>query len=87
MTQCDLSDCGSFSEIINKMKEFAEKRKKKEGTWIIGCNYDQNFLEEKKHPDRYVLDQISENSPGPSDPCVFTYGSSQQQRIRNVSDR
>lgn len=63
MTQCDLSDCGSFSEIINKMKEFAKKRKKKEGTWIIGCNYDQNFLEEKKHPDRYVLDQISENSP------------------------
>ncbi len=63
MTQCDLSDCESFSEIVDIMKAFAKKRKIAEGAWLIGCNYDQNFLKEKQHPDRYVLDDISLDNP------------------------
>lgn len=63
MTQCDLSGCGSFAEIIDTMKAFAQKRKLTEDSWIIGCNYDQNFLKEKRHPDRYVLDEISRTNP------------------------
>ena len=55
MTQCDLSGCGSFAEIIDTMKAFAQKRKLTEDSWIIGCNYDQNFLKEKRHPDRYGM--------------------------------
>ena len=27
MTQCDLSECGNFSEIVDAMKMFAEKKK------------------------------------------------------------
>lgn len=63
MTQCDLSGCGSFAEIIDTMNAFAQKRKLTEDNWIIGCNYDQNFLKEKRHPDRYVLDEISRTNP------------------------
>ena len=47
MTQCDLSECGNFSEIVDAMKMFAEKRNLSKDAWIVGCNYDQNFLEEK----------------------------------------
>ena len=45
------------------MKMFAEKRNLSKDAWIVGCNYDQNFLEEKRHPDRYVLDEISHTNP------------------------
>lgn len=30
---------------------------------MVGVNYDQNFLEEKAHPDRNVLDRISTDHP------------------------
>lgn len=47
MLQCDLSFCESFKDIVKEMKKFAEERNLTEDQWIIGCNYDQNFLEEK----------------------------------------
>ena len=63
MTQCDLSLCNSFADIIREMKNFKEKRKLSDDAWIVGCNYDHNFLAEEKHPDRFVLDQISATNP------------------------
>ena len=63
MTQCDLSDCKSFEEIVMSMKAFREKRNLSEDAWIIGCNYDHNFLVEGVHPDRFLLDKISETNP------------------------
>lgn len=63
MTQCDLSSCNNFAEIVERMKKFAEEKKLPKDAWIVGCNYDQNFLEEKRHPDRYVLDEISDTKP------------------------
>ena len=63
MTQCDLSSCSNFAEIVAVMKMFAQKRKLPKDAWIMGCNYDQNFLEEKQHPNRYVLDEISDTNP------------------------
>ena len=63
MTQCDLSECTSFSQIVECMKMFIRKRNLKEEDWVIGCNYDQNFLEEKQHPDKAVLDEISMTNP------------------------
>ena len=63
MTQCDLSFCTNFAQIIEAMRNFAEKRKLPEDAWIVGCNYDQNFLEERRHPDRFVLDEISDTNP------------------------
>lgn len=63
MTQCDLSECTSFQEIVDLMKEFKERRGMNDEEWILGCNYDHNFLKEGRHPDRYVLDQISKTNP------------------------
>ena len=63
MTQCDLTNCTSFQEIIDAMKDFKEKRELSDDAWIVGCNYDHNFLQEERHPDRFVLDKISETNP------------------------
>lgn len=63
MTQCDLTNCTSFQEIIDTMKDFKEKRELSDDAWIVGCNYDHNFLQEERHPDRFVLDKISETNP------------------------
>ena len=63
MLQCDLSFCESFSDIIREMKKFAEERNLTEEEWIIGRNYDQNFLKEKRHPDKSVLDEINREHP------------------------
>lgn len=44
---CDLSDATSFDDIIIKMKEFAKDRKLGKQDWLIGANYDHNFMKEK----------------------------------------
>lgn len=63
MTQCDLSFCEDFNDIIQTMKNFKEKRMLSDVDWIIGSNYDQNFLKEGEHPDKNVLDKISTTNP------------------------
>ena len=63
MTQCDLSSCSNFEEIIQRMREFEGERKLSDSDWLIGCNYDHNFLAEGKHPNKEVLDQISTKHP------------------------
>lgn len=63
MTQCDLSACKDFEEIVQAMKTFKAKRKLSDDAWIIGSNYDQNFLAEGRHPDKDVLDKISATNP------------------------
>ena len=64
---CNLSSAKSFLDIQNLLKEFAEKRGIKKGNWIVGFGYDNNFLEEKSHPNKDVLDIFTEN------PVVITH--------------
>lgn len=59
----DLSHCTSFSQIITTLKQEMENRKIQKGDWVIGFGYDHNFLEEKRHPDKEVLDQVTNSSP------------------------
>lgn len=63
MLQCDLSGCRCFQDIVEAMRAFKEQRHISDEAWIIGCNYDHNFLAEERHPDKFVLDQISETNP------------------------
>lgn len=63
LEQCDLANCKNFEDIVNTMKNFINKNKFPSDKWIIGCNYDQNFLKEQKHPDRRTLDKISDTNP------------------------
>lgn len=63
MTQCDLSSAESFDDIVDLMREFKKKRSISDKDWLVGCNYDHNFLTEGRHPDRKVLDRISRTNP------------------------
>lgn len=63
LSQCDLSHAKNFQELIDTMKSFIQDRQIESGKWVVGINYDHNFLEEKRHPDCDVLDQISTDHP------------------------
>lgn len=63
LSQCDLKEASDFDDIIRKMKTFIIENQIPEGEWVTGVNYDHNFLKEKTHPDRHVLDQISKTHP------------------------
>ena len=62
LSQCDLSEAHNFQDIVSLMKRFLEEQNPK-GKWVVGTNYNHNFLEEKCHPDRYLLDEISKEHP------------------------
>lgn len=59
----NLSSCKNFKDICKKIKDFIKNNNIPENQWVIGFSYDNNFLEEKKHPDAKVLDEISKNHP------------------------
>ncbi len=63
LSQCDLSQCYSFAEIEEAIKAFIQEHDVKAGEWVVANNYDHNFLAEKAHPDRAVLDRISTDIP------------------------
>lgn len=59
----DLSQCTSFDDIIRILKEYMENNHVKEDSVLIGYGYDHNFLTEKRHPDKRILDQVSDKLP------------------------
>lgn len=63
MLRVNLSDCESFDEIIQKLRDYKDQNHITEDQAIIGFGYDQNFLKELSHPDKNVLDQVSTNIP------------------------
>lgn len=58
-----LSDAGNFKEIVEKIRAFRRDRGLSDRDWICGFGYDHNFLEEKQHPTREILDQASLVNP------------------------
>lgn len=63
LSQCDLAEATNFQEIVSTLKAFIESRSLPADAWVVGCNYDHNFLTEKRHPDRHLLDQVSLTHP------------------------
>lgn len=59
----DLSGCESFADIKMRLTAFQKEKKIGEGGAVIGVGYDHNFLDEKKHPDKNVLDEVSDQIP------------------------
>ena len=59
----DLSACTSFAEIAETLREFAAKRHIGPDGVIMGNGYDQNNLVEQRHPDKSVLNAVSEDTP------------------------
>ena len=62
-SQADLAETTNFEEISKAIKNFIIKNDVAEGKWIQGDGYDQNFLKEKIHPTKELLDQIAPNNP------------------------
>lgn len=54
----NLSGVKNFDEIIARFREFIKEKQPEKGRWIMGFGYDHNFLEEKRHPDKFVLDRL-----------------------------
>lgn len=63
LSQCDLSKAENFADIERLLKEFIRKNEIPKGHWVTGVNYDHNFLAEKKHPDKILLDRVSTDHP------------------------
>ena len=59
----DLKECTNFDKIKEKLLDYKNKNKIKKDEWIIGFGYDHNFLKEKTHPDKYMLDEILNENP------------------------
>ncbi|MGC8811446.1 MAG: amidohydrolase [bacterium] len=53
----DLSTVNYIAEILKLVKERADQQA--EGTWIRGVGYNQNELDEKRHPTKYDLDKAA----------------------------
>ncbi len=62
-SQCDLSGCNHFADIVTALKAYQAEHQIPAGKTIIGVNYDNNFLAEARHPHRDLLDQVSTEHP------------------------
>jgi len=51
----------SIGEIIAALRE--KEADTSPGEWVLGFNYDESKLAEKRHPTRYDLDQVSRDKP------------------------
>lgn len=62
-SQVDLSEATNFDEIYEAIKRFIKKNNVPTGKWIQADGYDQNFLAEKAHPTKELLDKAAPNNP------------------------
>lgn len=65
-----LAEAKSFDDIIAELKAFRDRMKLAGGQWIMGYGYDHNFLKEKRHPDKFILDRYF-----PDNPVLLTHAS------------
>ncbi len=59
----DLTGCRSFDDITATLKDFMLTHHLTGKDVLCGFGYDHNFLEEKAHPDKRVLDRVSREIP------------------------
>lgn len=58
---CGTPPVGSIREMIERIREAAEGRAK--GDWVFGRGYDDFKLSERRHPNRWDLDEASPDNP------------------------
>lgn len=80
LTQCILSDANSFEDIIFMMKDFIKENNIAPGEWVCGSSYDHNFLIEKTHPTKEVLDRISVDHP-----VIIVHASSHMGSVNSLA--
>ncbi len=52
----------SIAELLNKLTDYIDQYEEKEG-WVVGFGWDQDYMEDKRYPTRYDLDQIEKERP------------------------
>lgn len=62
-TWANLSKCESFADIINVLTQHIEKYGLTKNDVVLGYGYDHNFLKEKMHPNKNILDKVSSEIP------------------------
>ena len=65
-----LAGAKSCEDIAGRVAAYREERRLPPGKWITAFGYDQNELDEKRHPDKTVLDAAA-----PDNPVVVTHAS------------
>lgn len=63
LANANLEDAENFDDIVQILKDFISSNQIPAGKVVIGCLYDHNYLEEKRHPDKWVLDRASTEHP------------------------
>jgi predicted amidohydrolase YtcJ len=58
---CDLGGVASMAELQQKLREALLR--KSDDSWLIGLNFDEQSLGEKRAPDRHDLDEVSTERP------------------------
>lgn len=71
LSQCNLSEAKDFADIVSRIQSFIKENNIGPEEWVFGNSYDHNFLTEKQHPDKFLLDTISKTNP-----IVITHASS-----------
>ena len=61
MNGADLSKAKNIAEVLEIMKGKADETA--EGEWVIGAFFQDKLIEEKRFPDRYELDGVSDKHP------------------------
>lgn len=59
----DLSGASCFDEITDRIGEYKKQNHTSPKEWICGFGYDNNFLKEKRHPDKEMLDKVCKDNP------------------------
>lgn len=59
----NLQECKSINDILKILETYKQENNIEENKWIIGVGYDNNFLEEKRHPRIEELDNLNYNNP------------------------
>ncbi len=59
----DLSECTCFEEIADTLKQYIAEHTLESGQVVLGFGYDHNFLHEKEHPGKALLNQVSTEHP------------------------
>lgn len=59
----DASGCTSFADLKAFLLAYKEEKGLKSGDILFATGYDHNFLAEECHPDRKLLDEVSEELP------------------------
>ena len=58
-----LGHVASIEDLVRILKKHGENSQSEKNKWIIGYAYDHTMLKEKRHPDRFDLDRVSQHRP------------------------